>query len=70
MMAGLVFVYMLGLATYLLRTLGVRGSGAWLGGLVIAQVGRGIDPVQLALAVHVGGLHEAGTARWRGGWVW
>jgi cytochrome c oxidase assembly protein subunit 15 len=62
MMAGIVFVYVLGLATYLLRTPGVRGAGALLGGLVIAQVCLGIANVMLALPLPVAVLHNAGAA--------
>lgn len=61
-MAGVVFVYVLGLATYLLRTPGVRGAGALLAGLVIAQACLGIANVKLALPLPVAVLHNAGAA--------
>lgn len=62
MMATVVFVYVLWLAVRLLRTPGVRGAGALLGGLVLAQVGLGIANVKLALPLHVAVLHNAGAA--------
>ena len=62
MMALVVFVYVLVLSTRLLRTPGMRGYGALLGGLVIAQVGLGIANVKLALPLHVAVLHNAGAA--------
>jgi len=62
MMAVLVFVYVLALSTRLLRTPGMRGYGALLAGLVIAQVSLGIANVKLALPLHVAVLHNAGAA--------
>jgi len=62
MMAAVVFVYLLWLATRLLRIPGVRGGGALLGGLVIAQVGLGIANVKLALPLPIAVLHNAGAA--------
>jgi cytochrome c oxidase assembly protein subunit 15 len=62
MMAAVVFVYVLWLATRLLRVPGVRGGGALLGGLVIAQVGLGIANVKLALPLPIAVLHNAGAA--------
>ena len=62
MMAGVVLVYVIGLATWLLRTPGVRGAGAVLGGLVVAQVCLGIANVMLALPLHIAVLHNAGAA--------
>jgi len=61
-MAAVVFVYVLVLSTRLLRTPGMRGYGALLGGLVIAQVCLGIANVKLALPLHVAVLHNAGAA--------
>jgi cytochrome c oxidase assembly protein subunit 15 len=61
MMAALVFVYLLWLALRLWRTPGIRGAGALLGALVIAQVGLGIANVKLALPLHVAVLHNAGA---------
>ena len=61
-MAAVVFVYVLGLSTRLLRTPGMRGYGALLGGLVVAQVCLGIANVKLALPLHVAVLHNAGAA--------
>jgi heme a synthase len=62
MMAVVVFAYTLWLSAKLLRTPGVRGGGALLGALVIAQVGLGIANVKLALPLHVAVLHNAGAA--------
>ena len=62
MMAAVVFVYLLWLALRLWRTPGMRGAGALLGALVIAQVGLGIANVKLALPLHVAVLHNAGAA--------
>ncbi|HVR81526.1 MAG TPA: COX15/CtaA family protein, partial [Luteimonas sp.] len=61
MVAGVVFVYLLWLALRLWRTPGIRGAGALLGGLVLAQVGLGIANVKLALPLHVAVLHNAGA---------
>jgi len=62
MMAGVVFLYLLWLSLRLLRTPGLRGAGALLGGLAITQVGLGIANVKLALPLHVAVLHNAGAA--------
>jgi cytochrome c oxidase assembly protein subunit 15 len=62
MMAGVVFLYALGLGIRLLRTPGMRGQGALLGALVIAQVCLGIANVKLALPLHIAVLHNAGAA--------
>ena len=62
MMAAVVFVYLSWLAVRLWRTPGIRGAGALLGALVIAQVGLGIANVKLALPLHVAVLHNAGAA--------
>ena len=61
MMAAIVFVYLLWLAVRLWCTPGIRGAGALLGVLVIAQVGLGIANVKLALPLHVAVLHNAGA---------
>jgi heme a synthase len=61
-MAGVVFLYVLGLSVRLLRSPGMRGYGALLGGLVIAQVCLGIANVKLALPLHIAVLHNAGAA--------
>jgi heme a synthase len=61
MMAAVVFIYLLWLAWRLWRTPGIRGAGALLGALVIAQVGLGIANVKLALPLHVAVLHNAGA---------
>ena len=61
MMAAVVFAYLLWLALRLWRTPGIRGAGALLGALVIAQVGLGIANVKLALPLHVAVLHNAGA---------
>ena len=62
LMAGVVFVYVSWLSLRLLRVPGLRGAGAVLGGLVIAQVCLGIANVKLALPLHVAVLHNAGAA--------
>jgi cytochrome c oxidase assembly protein subunit 15 len=62
MMAGVVFVYLLWLASKLWRTPGIRGAGALLGALVLAQVSLGIANVKLALPLPVAVLHNAGAA--------
>jgi cytochrome c oxidase assembly protein subunit 15 len=62
MMAAVVFLYVSWLSLRLLRTPGLRGAGALLGGLVIAQVCLGIANVKLALPLHVAVLHNAGAA--------
>ena len=61
MMAVVVFLYLLWLALRLWRTPGMRGAGALLGTLVIAQVGLGIANVKLALPLQVAVLHNAGA---------
>ncbi len=60
-MAGVVFVYVLWLASKLMRTPGIRGAGALLGGLVLAQVCLGIANVKLALPLNIAVLHNAGA---------
>lgn len=62
LMAGVVFAYLLWLSLRLLRTPGLRGAGALLGGLAITQVGLGIANVKLALPLQVAVLHNAGAA--------
>lgn len=62
MMAGVVFVYVSWLAIKMMRTPGIRGSGALLGALVLSQVGLGIANVVLALPLHIAVLHNAGAA--------
>lgn len=61
-MAGVVSVYLLWLAWKLLRTPGIRGAGALLGVLLLAQLGLGIANVKLALPLHVAVMHSAGAA--------
>ena len=61
MMAVVVFVYLFWLALRLWRTPGIRGAGALLGALVVAQVALGIANVKLALPLHVAVLHNAGA---------
>jgi heme a synthase len=62
MMAVVVFVYVSWLSLRLLRTPGMRGYGALLGGLLVAQVCLGIANVKLALPLHVAVAHNAGAA--------
>lgn len=62
MMAGVVFVYLLWLASKLLRTPGMRGHGTLLALLVCAQVALGIANVKLGLPLQVAVLHNAGAA--------
>jgi cytochrome c oxidase assembly protein subunit 15 len=62
MMAGVVFVYLLWLASKLLRTPGMRGHGTLLALLVCAQVALGIANVRLGLPLQVAVLHNAGAA--------
>jgi len=62
MMAGVVFLYVGWLSLRLLRSPGLRGAGALLGGLLVAQVCLGIANVKLALPLHVAVLHNAGAA--------
>ncbi|MFL6593409.1 MAG: COX15/CtaA family protein [Luteimonas sp.] len=62
MMAGVVLLYVGWLSLRLLRSPGLRGTGALLGGLLVAQVCLGIANVKLALPLHVAVLHNAGAA--------
>jgi cytochrome c oxidase assembly protein subunit 15 len=62
MMAVVVFVYVSWLSLRLLRTPGMRGYGALLGGLVVVQVCLGIANVKLALPLQVAVAHNAGAA--------
>ncbi|MDB6162704.1 MAG: cytochrome oxidase assembly family protein [Xanthomonadaceae bacterium] len=62
MMALVVFVYLSWLSLRLWRTPGVRGAGATLAALVIAQVCLGIANVKLALPLPIAVLHNAGAA--------
>lgn len=62
MMAALVFVYLLWLAVRFLRMPGMRGWGALLGLLTLAQVALGIANVKLQLPLHVAVSHNAGAA--------
>jgi cytochrome c oxidase assembly protein subunit 15 len=62
MMAGVVFVYLLWLASKLLRTPGARSHGTLLALLVCAQVALGIANVKLGLPLQVAVLHNAGAA--------
>jgi cytochrome c oxidase assembly protein subunit 15 len=62
MMAGVVFLYLLWLASKLWRTPGIRGAGALLGVLLLAQVSLGIANVHFALPLKVAVLHNAGAA--------
>ncbi len=62
MMAGVVFLYVGWLSLRLLRSPGLRGAGALLGGLLVAQVCLGIANVKLALPLHVAVLHNACAA--------
>jgi cytochrome c oxidase assembly protein subunit 15 len=62
MLAGVVFLYVGWLSLRLLRSPGLRGAGALLGGLLVAQVCLGIANVKLALPLHVAVLHNAGAA--------
>ena len=61
LMAGVVFVYLLGLAVKLLRMPGLRGWGVALSLLVCAQVGLGISNVMFALPLPIAILHNAGA---------
>ncbi|ALN64855.1 cytochrome oxidase assembly family protein [Lysobacter antibioticus] len=61
-MAGVVFVYLLGLTVKLLRTPGMRGWASLLGALTLAQVGLGIANVKLGLPLAVAVAHNAGAA--------
>ena len=60
--ALVVFLYLGWLATKLLRSPGLRGFGAMLGLLLLAQVTLGILNVKLALPLHVAVMHNAGAA--------
>jgi cytochrome c oxidase assembly protein subunit 15 len=62
MMAGVVFVYVTGLAMKLMRSPGLRGYGALLAALLLAQVSLGIANVKLALPLPVAVMHNAGAA--------
>jgi len=62
MMAAVVFLYVGWLSVRLLRMPGVRGMGATLAALLLAQVGLGIANVKLALPLPVAVLHNAGAA--------
>ncbi|MFC7302410.1 COX15/CtaA family protein [Cognatiluteimonas weifangensis] len=62
MMAVVVFAYLLWLAARLLRTPGIRGAGALLAVLLLAQVSLGIANVMLALPLPMAVLHNAGAA--------
>ncbi|MCC7097111.1 MAG: COX15/CtaA family protein [Thermomonas sp.] len=61
LMAGVVFVYLLGLAVKLLRMPGLRGWGMALALLACVQVGLGISNVMLALPLSMAILHNAGA---------
>jgi len=62
MMAGVVFVYLSGLALHLLRTPGLRRAGALLALLTWLQIALGIANVKLALPLPVAVAHNAGAA--------
>lgn len=61
-MAGVLFLYVLGLAAKLMRSPGLRGHGVLLAVLLLAQVSLGIANVKLALPLPVAVLHNAGAA--------
>ena len=61
MMAVVVMVYLLWLATRLVRTPGMRGWGGLLGALTLAQVALGIANVKLGLPLWVAVLHNGGA---------
>ena len=61
-MAGIVFVYLLGLTVKLLRTPGMRGWGTLLVALTFLQVGLGIANVKLSLPLAVAVAHNGGAA--------
>ncbi|MFZ5657879.1 MAG: COX15/CtaA family protein [Pseudomonadota bacterium] len=61
MMALVAFVVLLALALRLLRTPGMRGWGALLALLTLAQVALGIANVRLGLPLHVAVAHNAGA---------
>jgi len=60
--AVVVFTYLVVFAAKLLRTTGMRGFGAGLLLLALAQVALGIGNVKLGLPLHVAVLHNAGAA--------
>ena len=62
MMAGVVLVYLLYLASKLQRTPGMRGHGVLLALLVCTQVALGIANVKLGLPLHVAVMHNAVAA--------
>ncbi len=62
MMAGVVFVYLSGLALHLLRTPGLRRAGTLLALLTWLQIALGIANVKLALPLPVAVAHNAGAA--------
>lgn len=61
LMALAVLGHLLAVAARLLRSPGLRGWGALLGVLVLAQVGLGIANVMLSLPLPVAVLHNAGA---------
>jgi cytochrome c oxidase assembly protein subunit 15 len=61
-MAGVVFVYLVGLTVKLLRTPGMRGWATLLGALTLLQVGLGIANVKLSLPLLVAVAHNGGAA--------
>ena len=60
-MALVVFGHLLGVAVRLLRNPGLRGWGATLAVVLLAQVGLGIANVVLSLPLQVAVLHNAGA---------
>ena len=60
--ALVVFAYLGWLALKLMRSAGLRGYGAALAALLLAQVTLGILNVKLALPLHVAVMHNAGAA--------
>ena len=60
--ALVVFLYLGWLALKLMRSAGLRGYGATLAVLLLAQVTLGILNVKLALPLHVAVMHNAGAA--------
>ena len=60
--ALVVFLYLGWLALKLMRSAGLRGYGAALAALLLAQVTLGILNVKLALPLHVAVMHNAGAA--------
>ena len=61
LMAVVVFGHLLAVALRLVRSPGLRGWGALLGLLLLAQVGLGIANVVLSLPLPVAVLHNAGA---------